>query len=60
MRQSVAVIRWVAERIKSGDIKVYSNTNSPPHRRDDSTLDGDYTVVDETPDEKGDSGWTRR
>ena len=26
----VWVIRWVAERIKSGDIKVYSNTNSPP------------------------------
>ena len=54
------VIRWVAARIRAGDIKVYSNTNAPPPRRDDGPLDGDYTVIDDEPSEKGDSGWTKR
>ena len=60
-RVRVWVIKWVASRVKDGSIKVYSNTNAAPRRpRDDSTLDGDYTVIDDDPEEKGDSGWTKR
>jgi UPF0716 protein FxsA len=60
-RVRIWVIKWVASRIKDGSIKVYSNTNAAPRRpRDDSTLDGDYTVIDDDPEEKGDSGWTKR
>lgn len=56
----VRVIKWIGRRIAAGDIKVYSNTNAAPRRpRDDNTLDGDYTVIDDDPAEKGDSDRTK-
>jgi UPF0716 protein FxsA len=56
----VQVIRWIGQRIAQGDIRVYSSESHAPRRRsDDGTLEGDYTVVDEEPAEKGDSGWTK-
>lgn len=60
-RVRIWVIRWIGQRIAKGDIRVYSNTNAPPRQRrdDDGALEGDYTVVDEEPDKKGESGWTK-
>lgn len=62
------VIKWIAARIASGQFTVHSNMNSAPNntRRQDpgpSTLDGEYSVVDEddedTPPRNGSSGWTK-
>lgn len=56
----VWVIKWIGHRIAQGEIKIYSNINAAPRRRqDDNTLDGDYTVIDDEPTENGDSGWTK-
>lgn len=62
------VIKWIAARIASGQFTVHSNMNSARNntRRQDpgpSTLDGEYSVVDEddegTPPRNGSSGWTK-
>lgn len=56
----VWVIKWIGRRIAEGSIRVYSNTNAPPRGRyDDTTLDGDFTVIDDDPPKKGGSGWTK-
>lgn len=56
----VWVIKWIGRRIAEGSIRVYSNTNAPPRSRyDDTTLDGDFTVIDDDPPKKGGSGWTK-
>lgn len=56
----VGVIKWIGQHIAQGDIRVYSSESRAPRRpRDDGTLEGDYTVVEDEPAEKGDSGWTK-
>lgn len=54
-----ALIKWGATKVISGG-SVHMNTGAGPKtQKDTSVVDGDFTVVDESDEKNGDSGWTK-
>jgi UPF0716 protein FxsA len=57
-----ALIKWGAAKVMGGGFVVMGQTGQAPKpaQPDNNTvLDGEYSVVDDDPDNPGDSGWTK-
>jgi UPF0716 protein FxsA len=57
-----ALIKWGATKVISGGSVHMSggrNPNQPQQPKDSSIVDGEFSVVDETDEKNGDSGWTK-
>lgn len=54
-----ALIKWGATKVFGGGFVVMNQGKQQQPPKDASVLDGEYTIVDDDPDNKGDSGWTK-
>jgi len=54
-----ALIKWGAAKAFGGGFVVMGQRR-PQQPDDSSVLDGDYSVLDDEPENPGDSGWTKR
>ncbi|MFK5996916.1 MAG: FxsA family protein [Rhodobacterales bacterium] len=55
-----ALIKWGAARAFGGSFVVTGQGQQPQPPEDPSVLDGDFSVLDDAPENPGDSGWTKR
>jgi len=57
----VALMAWISSRISSGQFTAFSSTQRNNQRSGDGTIDGEYTVLDDTDKTPSDkrSGWTK-
>lgn len=56
-----ALIKWGAAQILQSNTVVFSNMSQGPAQTSDTSepLDGDFTVLDDDPENPGTSGWTK-
>jgi len=57
----IALIKWGATQVLKSNTVVFSNMSQGPQpdNEQNGAVEGDFTVIDDEPDDPGNSGWTK-